>query len=111
MTTPTDNENWLIDIGDSIINKKAQIGFNSLTDHERLIYCLWVMDYSMRNAGDLKTAPDVYANYKDTGLAMAKKLLLNKAAEAFSMDTSNIEKLYFNIFESLCTEIRNYQIA
>jgi hypothetical protein len=58
-----DNETWIVEEGDRISQKKARLGFDRLTDWERLVYSLWVADYGMRNAGDLSTARDVYADF------------------------------------------------
>jgi len=38
------NETWVIEVGDRLIHKKARLGFDSLTDWERLVYALWVAD-------------------------------------------------------------------
>ena len=51
-----DNETWVIEEGDRIIQKKAHFGNNSLTEWESLVYSLWVADSGMRNAGDLDNA-------------------------------------------------------
>jgi hypothetical protein len=59
--TDEDNETWLLDAGDEVIQAKAAHGIDSLSARDRLIYCLWVADYAMRNAGDLSTASDLYA--------------------------------------------------
>ena len=37
MSTLLDNETWVIEAGDRVIQKKAHIGFDRLTDWERLI--------------------------------------------------------------------------
>jgi hypothetical protein len=51
MTVQIDNETWVIEAGDAVIQKKARSGMGSLAPWERLVYCLWVADYGMRNAG------------------------------------------------------------
>ena len=48
-----DNESWVIEVGDDVINKKAAFGYANLADLEKAIYCLWVIDYSIRNSGTL----------------------------------------------------------
>ena len=48
----TDNETWVVEAGDTVIQKKASCGIERLSPWERLVYCLWVADYGMRNAGD-----------------------------------------------------------
>ena len=54
MTVPIDNETWIIEDGDIVIRKIAEHGIDTLLPIELLIYCLWVADYGMRNAGDLE---------------------------------------------------------
>ena len=65
MTIEHDNETWIIEAGDAVIQKRAEQGDDALTPLERLIHCLWVADYGMRNAGDLITAGDVYPSFHD----------------------------------------------
>jgi hypothetical protein len=60
MRAPTDNETWVIETGDTIIRKKTRGGIECLSPWETLVYCLWVADYAMRNAGDLEAAAGVY---------------------------------------------------
>ena len=65
MTVPTNNENWLIDEGHAILERKADQGEAALRPIERLIRCWWVADYGMRNAGDLDTALDLDSRFLD----------------------------------------------
>ncbi|WP_139354080.1 hypothetical protein [Sinorhizobium sp. A49] len=55
-----DNETWLVEAGCIVVETKALVGYAPLSPLERLIYCVWVADYGMRNAGDLKAAADVH---------------------------------------------------
>ncbi len=106
MRVPTDNEEWLIETGHKIIEKKAKQGALSLTPPERLIYCLWVADYGMRNAGDLETARDLYKNFRTEGRQLAAELRLPFFLETFSLPTTELEREYFARFDRLCDEIR-----
>ena len=63
------SETWVIEAGDRVIQKKARVGFDRLTDWERLVYSLWVADYGMRNAGDLDTAKDVFPEFQSAASA------------------------------------------
>ena len=107
MTLPTDNETWVIEAGDRIIQKKARRGRASLSPWEKLVYCLWVADYGMRNAGDLDTAGDVYPDFRSEAKRLAKQLRLRLTHEAFSLSKSDLEREYLARFESICDEIRN----
>jgi hypothetical protein len=107
VSVPTDNETWVIERGDTIIQKKAHSGVGSLGTWEKLVYCLWVADYGMRNAGDLDTAHDVYADFLAEGRRIAGELSLSVAHQVFSMPQHDLEQAYFHRFDSLCAEIRN----
>ncbi len=107
MTIPSENETWLIEKGDEIIQKSTSQGMSSLSPWEQLVYCLWVADYSMRNAGDLETASDVYGEYKTEGLQLAKELQLSQASSLFSNSTEEMGATYFSMFESVCDELKS----
>ena len=103
---PTDNENWLIDAGHEILEKKAERGADSLEPVERLIRAWWVADYGMRNAGDLDTAIDVDSNFLDEGLRLASELNLPLAKQAFAAGKQDLEATFFDRFGSVCDELR-----
>ena len=46
----------------------------ALSPVERLVYCLWVADYGMRNAGDLDTARDLYPDFQREAVELAREL-------------------------------------
>jgi hypothetical protein len=102
-----DNESWLLDAGDAIIQAKVAHGIDSLGARDLLIYCLWVADYGMRNAGDLPTASDLYATFHRDALAAAAKLQLPLATAAFSLPVEELEARYFDLFEGVCNELRS----
>lgn len=108
MAVPTINESWIIEAGDTVIEKKARSGLDSLSPVERLIYCVWVADYGMRNAGDLETAQDVYASFQSDAAGLAAKLGLRITHNTFALSASELERLYFDKFDELCDKIRNY---
>ena len=101
-----DWETWLVeDAGHSIIEKKASVGLDSLSPAERLTYCLWVTDYSMRNAGDLQTASDLYPAFQVEAANLARNLHLQMTSEIFQMETAELESSYFNRFDAVCAEV------
>jgi exoribonuclease R len=106
MRAPTDNETWVIETGDTIIRKKARGGIECLTLSETLVYCLWVADYGMRNAGDLDAAADVYAEFHSNARRIAEVLSIRLTHDAFTLPQSDLEREYFDRFESICNEIR-----
>jgi hypothetical protein len=111
MVVPTDNETWVIEAGDAIIEKEARSGLSGLVPWERLVYCLWVADYGMRNAGDLDAAQDVCADFQSDARRIAEELSLRLTHEAFSLPRSALEKEYFIRFDQICDEIRSAEPA
>lgn len=101
-----DDQTWLIDHGHELIEKKRARGVESLSPRERLIHCWWIADYSMRNAGDLATARDLDPKYRDDGLAAATALGLAHSIAAFSLSEGELERRYFDLFETVCSELR-----
>lgn len=106
MNVPTDNETWVIDAGDEVIQKKARAGASALAPKEKLLYCLWVADYGMRNAGDLETARDLYADFQKEGAGIAKSLSLEFTHESFALPKEDLQRQYFERFDRLCNEIK-----
>ena len=107
MSVPSANETWIIEAGDAVIQKKAHEGVDGLAPLERLIYCLWVADYGMRNAGDLDTAHDLYADFQKEGAQLAKDLSLQATQEAFVLSKEDLQRQYFERFDGICDEIKH----
>jgi hypothetical protein len=103
----TDNETWVIETGDRVIRKKASGGIECLSPWEMLVYCLWVADYGMRNAGDLDTAADVNPEFQKRARRIAEALSLPLTLEAFSLPQRDLEREYFDRFEAICNEIKD----
>ena len=106
MNEPSDNESWIVERGGMVIEREASRGLGSLTPLERLIFCLWVADYGMRNAGDLDTASDIHASFQADASLLAKELGLIRTAAAFALPTTTLQERYFDLFEEICDEIR-----
>ena len=107
MSGPTANESWIIDAGDVVIQKMTPAGVSSLSPIERLIYCVWVADYGMRNAGDLETARDLYADFQADAERLARGLGLPLTHRAFALSTADLAHEYFDRFEGICDELRH----
>lgn len=101
-----DSETWLLNAGHEVIEKKVAHDYASLSPIERLIYCLWVADYGMRNAGDLITAADLYPPFLSEGRSAAGVLGLPRSIAAFSLASSELELRYFELFDGMVEEIR-----
>ena len=106
MVATTEHETWLIDRGDEIIGKKSDCGIDGLSDWERLVYCIWVADYSIRNAGDLDVAEDLYEGCRQDLVSLSGKLGLKQTSELFSMNERLLVERYHQLFERICSEVR-----
>jgi hypothetical protein len=103
--TEFENETWLINAGAVVIDKKRR-GETPLTPRENLVYCIWVADYAMRNAGDLATAYDLFPSFDVDGRQLAKELSLRITDELFSLSTEEFQQRYFDLFHEVCEEIK-----
>ncbi len=101
-----DNETWLMEAGDLVIEAKAANGFGSLSPFERLLYCLWVADYGMRNAGDLTAADELFESWLADGKTATGQLALPRASSAFALSPGAFEQRYFELFGPLVEEMR-----
>lgn len=103
-----DNETWIIETGDVVIRKMADHGEDALSPIERLIYCLWVADYSIRNAGDLDAAADLHAPFQSEAANIAQVLSLSTTHQAFSLSAKTLEREFLDRFDAICAEIQSY---
>ena len=105
MNPHTANQTWVVERGGDVVEKKAQ-NAASLTEWERLVYCLWVTDYMMRNAGDFANAEVMYPNFQSDAARFAKNLELATTCQTFSLSRRKLQQEYFNRFETMCEEIK-----
>jgi hypothetical protein len=101
-----ENETWVVERGGEVIEKMADACRQPLTDVERLIYCLWVADYAMRNAGDLEAAEELYPEFHAEGATFARLLDLAKASRLFSFTKLEFEESYFELLTGVRLEIQ-----
>ncbi len=85
-----DNERWIIDAGDTVVQRRIAHGMARLKPLDRLIYCLWIADYGMRNAGDLAAACDLYASFQDEASQLSKELVLTVTQSAFALPRAKL---------------------
>jgi hypothetical protein len=107
MNSSFENETWIIDAGDEVIRKMAAGSESKLSSKEMLIYCLWVVDYCMQNAGDLNQASDMHPGWQREAIQLAKELHLDYTYESFSLTESSLQQQYFSRFDSICNEIKH----
>ena len=88
------------------IQKKAEHGINSLTDLERLIYCFWIADYGISNAGDLEVCYDMKPTFKDDAIKISTKLALTETQKLFQLEDQDFIDKYDLLFEEVCNELK-----
>ncbi len=106
MSEPFELETWVVEVGGEVVQKWVEQGEAALTPIESLIYCLWVADYGMRNAGDLETATDLYAPFQNEAARLAAELGLRITHGAFALPKAALQNQYFDLFDGICEEIR-----
>jgi hypothetical protein len=103
-----ENEAWIVKTGGAVIEKRSSLGETALTDLDRMTYCLWVVDYGMRNAGDLNTVlHDMRPTVLSEGALLARELGLRTTEHLFGMSRRRFEKNYFELFDAACAEIKS----
>lgn len=105
MPPPSENESWIVEIGHEII-KKEEVHKLDLLPWEKLVHCLWVADYGMKNAGDLEAAFELDPNFQIEGKRLAEQLSLSLTLAAFSLTPEELEKQYEDLFEQVCDELK-----
>jgi hypothetical protein len=106
-----DLETWLLDAGGLVIQKMAEQGASALSAPERAVHWMWLIDYSVRNAGcfgpledmGAKTAlSDLVRFAQDAKLsALSSWLQLSDNEEAFC-------SAYYQHFDKSCVELKGY---
>lgn len=106
-----DLETWLLETGDIVIRKKAQLSESALSESDRAVYWMWLIDYSVRNAGcfgpledmGAKTALSDLARFaQDTKLsALCLWLQLSDNEEVFC-------RTYYQHFDKACGELKDH---
>ncbi len=97
-------EDWIIEKGDAVIQRQALYP-EHVTAEEQLVYCLWCVDYGMRNAGDLQPAFDIKHDVMDKGRSLSSTLALPRSEAFFTLPVIDAERQYFDKFEEVCSEI------
>jgi hypothetical protein len=99
-------ESWVVHVGGDVVEKEAAEGWAALSSLEKLIFCLWVADYGMRNAGDLETAADVYEPFQREAASLALELDAPYTLAAFSLPTAELERRYLELFSDIVDELK-----
>ena len=105
-----DMETWLLEAGDEVIEKRAVQGEASLSPPERAIYCMWVLDYAVRNAGSLDALEDVHETAIEDLAVFARAQKIAVLATLLDMaggDEESFIDAYYEQFDAACTELRS----
>ena len=102
----SENQSWIVKAGGDAVKKRARAGHAALSPKEKLLYCLWIADYGMCNAGDLSQAHILYADWQREAVQMAGDLGLEFTRESFSLPKATLQAQYFERFERICNEVR-----
>ncbi|MFN8609757.1 MAG: hypothetical protein U0931_19615 [Vulcanimicrobiota bacterium] len=101
-------ESWLLDEGERVAELKAAHGLEQLSKLDLLLYCLWVGDYSLRNAGDLEAGEQLLPGWLPRLVELARELGLDGVASFFEKlpaAGSDAFDLYWDHFDQLCQEV------
>lgn len=103
-----DMETWLLEAGDEIIEKRTEQGEASLSPPEHAIYCMWALDYAVRNAGSLDALEDVHETAIEDLAAFARtqKIGVLSALLDMAADEEAFIDAYYVQFDAACTELR-----
>ena len=104
-----DMETWLLEVGDELIKKKAAQGPASLSPAEQAIYCMWALDYAVRNAGSLDALEDVHETAIEelAEFARLQKIdVLSTLLDKTSEDEDAFIDAYYAQFDAACVELK-----
>lgn len=101
-------EDWLVEVGDEIIRKKASVGVDALSTTEVAIYALWIVDYSVRNSGTLIPMTELHpATLQQLGsFAVKNDLHALKLLALGTLDDELFCDKYYQWFEAATEELR-----
>ena len=100
------SESWFLEHSDAVIESIRCNGFESLEPQHQLVYLLWILDYSIRNSGDLLAGDDLRNGYLNEGLVLAGDLSLCAVAEAFAKAQESGANGYYSSYEAAIEELR-----
>jgi hypothetical protein len=103
MNPNSDNETWLVEAGDPVIARR--VGGVCLSPIERLVYCVWVAECGMRNAGDVDTTRDLYPDFQREAIELDRELGMGFTGESFLLPSQAFQAQYFKRFDRIRGEI------
>jgi hypothetical protein len=104
-----DWEMWLNEVWGEVSKKQKTYGDHSnLADWESLVDILAFSDYCIANAGDFANMEDVNSSFQSDAAAIAARLALPEATSFFSQDPAKLENHFFNDFDKVCSELKEF---
>lgn len=103
-------ETWLVDVGNLIINKEAEQGASKLSEAERAVYWMWMIDYAVRNSGSFGPLEDMdssaLSDLQKAAWAARLSILASWLEEA--SDEEAFCRTYHEHFYEACTELKAF---
>lgn len=106
-----DLETWLLDAGGLVIQKMAEQGESALSGPERAVHCMWLIDYSVRNAGCFGPLEDMGAKTALSDLARLAQDAKLSTLPSWLQLSDNEEAFcstYHQHFDKACAELKGY---
>jgi hypothetical protein len=103
----SDGEDWLLDAIDAVIKRRVSVGHDGLGDIEKAVYCLWVIDYAVRNSGAFgpveELHPSAFDELRNLAAQRGYKSVLSVLIN--STDEEAFCQRYYDTFEECVLEI------
>lgn len=103
-----DFETWLLEVGDSVIRKRVELGHEGLSNSEKAIYCFWVIDYAVRNSGTLEPMREMHETAMAELVAFSRWKNLAELSTLLELAVDEVEfcEKYYGLFDAACMEIK-----
>ena len=106
-----DLETWLLEAGDIVIQKKVQQGESALSESECAVHWMWLIDYSVRNAGCFGPLEDMGAKTALSDLARFAQDARLSTLPSWLQLSDNEEAFcstYYQHFDKACGELKDH---
>ena len=103
-------ETWLLEVGDLVIHKQAHQGASALSEPERAVYWMWLIDYAVRNSGSFGPLEDRDSTALADLAKFAGDARLSSLASwlALSSDEAAFCATYLDRFDEGCAELKAF---
>ncbi|WP_062470999.1 hypothetical protein [Variovorax boronicumulans] len=103
-------ETWLLEVGDLVIQKQADGGASALSEPERAVYWMWLIDYAVRNSGSFGPLEDRNSTALADLATFATDARLSSLASwlALSSDEEGFCATYHDRFDEGCAELKAF---